>query len=1330
MASFWSITQIIKTGERIKAAWPALGLSMPQMPAGHMEQLWGHASSPKFALSPLAQLAARRATRQGHQKQHLALQKQRLTQAAAMLSRLRRQYKQDLEQTASHYARICQNLARQEADRHALAEQAPRLHADILQIKAAWPSHTVIYKDKLKQALNQAKELKETLAAIDTRIESGRQECSAVKKRLCVLQGNEAQYMKALRDKGLSLAASHKRLMADEAQLFEESRGFNSLNNLKQDIEDFLAQGSGIIAGWEAGRSPLASFQRMRQFLDEAKIKAGHVLRLQGLLKSLDIRLPKRIQALQVWHTRNKALAKEMEQLETELQALTAGLTAENYGQRAGLHFRLTSLKAKLELLLEQQCALDRQCLHLHQAVPRELERGKQWTELWRAAAKEERALLTQAAAWQQEALQEVGRYKERLQKLRPVWREQALHFMECLELWPVLLSKGEEFLVKETEASQREQALNTLVIPAPSVANLLKTPVSFKQCAAAWRRLQPGASQQTAIEAMRQSVDYWLNLLSHSFSEAIRQPLQRENSALSARLLQAEQKNQWFNQSRARTALWLRRMRHHKTAQQSETNRLAQIINDVTRELNQARQYNDNLENSLSYAQQECERQQEAISGLQLQSAAGGLARLEVERLQEKLNLLQRERQAERRRIEDLSHENSRLNAYKHKNEKLIGIVKQRIEQYKEAKLQIEDLAEQNSGFIRLNTENQSLKATIEHLTARGDEYRLRIEELEALGLNVERLEAALARAKRTIKALRGKALERHRLYRQSQQALAGFKEQQERNISLEVKLDHLKDRLEASQRELARLRGDYKEAIKDRDEARASLFRERSVRAGLTTQALQQQVAGQELEQARQDARYWSKLARELQDALQGAPGNREEVKRWQLEAARQAARIVELEGQLDQLSMLLSRQNQEQPHALVMSRQQTDRVLSNLQKARLKLKNAGRSVLHGWALIAVISGSLLLGMPTVSGTAVPANTAPFARELAITSDAAPAANSGRASARIIQPTLGLSLDFRPPRAQQAPLPQWMERYIVSLARHTGLSQTSLQIMAEALWLTRAGDSLESLQNELAGLAWELKIILEASPHIAGELGINGPSTEPLPGQIFNERLFNEYRALGYSPAEALGALGCNLWAEKQAMRLLATPASYAGRVRPIDKVESLTLPQFVDTIGPYIENKIKSFMRERGKITPEFAARYARDLATDIYCAADKFGVPRTFMLAIAHQETFYSNVLGDSRRSASPFQIFAPTKKIIIEALASYGFAAPPSSIRLERHLTLSTYMAAFHLRQLMHRCGSGGAVDSERLLRMYNGGEVYIGLVAKRQAQLAAFLASK
>ncbi len=172
---------------------------------------------------------------------------------------------------------------------------------------------------------------------------------------------------------------------------------------------------------------------------------------------------------------------------------------------------------------------------------------------------------------------------------------------------------------------------------------------------------------------------------------------------------------------------------------------------------------------------------------------------------------------------------------------------------------------------------------------------------------------------------------------------------------------------------------------------------------------------------------------------------------------------------------------------------------------------------------------------------------------------------------------------------------------------------------------------------------------------------------------------------------------------------------------------------LEEFLGRTTPYILARLEGFLRSRGASFAGDLGEYARNLAFDMFCAAKKFEVPVTFLLAIAQQETCYANVLGDNNRSASPFQIFEPTRELIISSMAKSGLFPPPRGTKLERHLTLATFMAAFHLRELMTlaylppRGHRPAAVDMDQVLLRYNGSPRYGAQVGLRQKQLTEFL---
>ncbi len=1372
--------------------WLALGLQPPVLSGADFElmrQFWGRSVAPGLCLQQLSAVIAQHDSGLAQKENRLLQKELQIERAGQTLLQLNKRYKQALDSAQADCAATRQAMVQLGARREQLVLQARRLQTQIAKIKQAWPPHSAIYKDKLKQALIQARGLQETIAKIDERAARFHKQHNQADVRLTALQAGRAQKRDQLRRQSVSLNASRAKVAAEREQLHEAERALLPRRELRQFLQTLLTQAEQIIAGWDPGvAASVASFERMRQALTRAEQLAGRVARLEGLLNMLAQRLPRRAQALQNWYLKSKDLDKKAALLAERLQGLMGQLNGDTYPEQCNgqLLYQLTDIKNQLLPLIETRQELLSRAAQLSKPMPQELERGKRWTEAWRAEAKEQRALLTQALAWQQETLKEIEQASQRLRHVRPAWNEQAAHLMLLADLWPALLACGRKVYGKALWLDKQAKLLQAQPIPAPSVLSLVKTPVSFKPWAASWRRLQPGSELSSSVlQSIEYTVDYWQHMLSQRFSDALHKPLKELNVDLQNKLERSERQKAQLTQARGRTARRLWKSHQGLLTQENKLHDLARAIAEIAHELDLARgenkdltvllqksgeekqevyervaslqQEQQNLQEAnraygqqvarlerdkeytydlLQDARQDHEHDQTLIYDLMAKSRAGEEARASVQRLEGVLAHVQNEQKLERQRIAELLSENTILRAHKAKTEQFVHQAKETLENNKLSQKQIQDLTEQNIALRSQQVQNEHLQEIINQFSLREAHYLTRIENLEAVGLNVERLQNSLGLARRTIKALRGKVLERHRLYRQAQQALAGFKQQRERNISLEVKLEHLENRLAISDKELGQLRADYRQAMKDRDEARANLIMERSVRAALTSQGLQQQALQQALEQAREDARYWSGLARELQEALHQAPSHKNEAKRWKKQAAQSAAQVQELQEKLRELGLLLTQAAKPKANGpaaegqVVISRRQTERLLGSLQETRRKLKHVGRSILHGWLLIAALSGGLILGTPTISGTAG-ISTATLNSSSAAAKQQPPTTAPGNMPARagLVQPSVALRMDFRPARVSQAPLPQWMEKHVAELAHEFMLPFESLRMVAENLWLSEERLSVAALQSALRQLAWQTRQALAQSPYISSALEGQDIMPATMQADMGNDRLFNEYCALGFSPAEALGALGSNLRAKQMLRQTLPSPANYRGRMQPIAEVESLSLHEFVEQISPYIESKVASYMSDRGQAFPGSAGRYARDLAADIYCAATAFDVPRTFMLAIAHQESHYANVLGDSSRSSSPFQIFAPTKRVIIQALARQGFVAPPPAIRLERHITMSAYMAAFHLKQLMHRCSASGYVDTERLLRLYNGGETYAGLVAKRQNQLTGFMAA-
>ncbi len=231
------------------------------------------------------------------------------------------------------------------------------------------------------------------------------------------------------------------------------------------------------------------------------------------------------------------------------------------------------------------------------------------------------------------------------------------------------------------------------------------------------------------------------------------------------------------------------------------------------------------------------------------------------------------------------------------------------------------------------------------------------------------------------------------------------------------------------------------------------------------------------------------------------------------------------------------------------------------------------------------------------------------------------------------------------------------------------------------------------------------------------------------------FRDRLYFDLVAAGMTRRQALVAVVTNARAARALRRTLPRRLVFTGQTRPLPAVEGMTLAGFVQRFSPFIADNCRRYLQARRKKVPANLDHYARRLAFDIYCAAKTFRVPLTLMLNIPHQETYYANVLGDGRRSASPFQIFAPTKRLILSQMSRQAFRVPSPKVKLQNHLTLAAYLAAYHLRQLIDRHSVGvkhgrkvsWRCNLDNVVAAYNGSRKYIRGIKQKRRHLIKYL---
>lgn len=617
-------------------------------------------------------------------------------------------------------------------------------------------------------------------------------------------------------------------------------------------------------------------------------------------------------------------------------------------------------------------------------------------------------------------------------------------------------------------------------------------------------------------------------------------------------------------------------------------------------------------------------------------------------------------------------------------------------------------------------------------------------------------RLSRKLERSQRLAGALKAKSLERHRLLMQARHTLREMDDWRREAEHQQWLLNRTRSELEQARFELSEAKRLMHQANAERDEVHKALAAEKAARARQALDLLEGKAVAAEVAATQSEAGRWASMAQDLAGALtvtglahqEEAAGLRAEVDRLHAEAST----LQEQLGRIAQMVTLADLAAEKPAQAVgvrvtPLSSDQVDQTLDRLAKVRSRLRALGRSTVGHWTAIAALATGLTFAAPSTSSIATLSDAPltsprPVLRHLSQRLTPEPLINLPAKVVRVPEPMGrgGLEVNLLPLKATRQPLSDEVRDQVAALAQKAGLAPRVLITSARAIYAGRA--ALET--QELTELAETARALASRHPIIFRELAQKGlppsakalatvkPAAEKAQG-LFIDRLYSEYRTLGFSPEEALGACAANEHAAKQLGKVWTTPTGYTGQVQPVGAIEKMKLGEFLKRMTPYIKHKLKIFLRQRKMTYSGDLDLYVKNLAFDMYCAAKRFSVPVTFLMAIAHQETWYANVLGDADRSASPFQIYEPTKALIANSMERMGFVPPPTDLRLQHHLTMATYMAAFHLRELMHEAilpstrTQGPRVDMNKVLKRYNGSSRYAGQVAKRKRSLIKFV---
>jgi hypothetical protein len=766
-------------------------------------------------------------------------------------------------------------------------------------------------------------------------------------------------------------------------------------------------------------------------------------------------------------------------------------------------------------------------------------------------------------------------------------------------------------------------------------VTNLSRTPARLKPYGNTLRRQRGRSLDIERLEGLWRVAEYWHGLLVGDMAERIRQPLRRENLALSKRLAELDAEHQ------------------------------------------ELREHADRLDNRLRRSQVERERAMDTIARLE-----------KVSQAHEKL-------------VADSNRLEQELASYRRDHAQALDTIGQ----------------------------------------------------LEKEAVRAEVLAHKLDHESRLSQALRQKSLERHQLYRQSEKQrleLAGWQEEANQRAK---KLAATERRLAWTKAELDRLRLERVEALgeagllENLPEAGQSMAERRARPAGVGSSL------SAELSAARQEAWRWSRLAGDLSAALAVLSSqHRGQTKELTQEVYELRHEASELQQELDTLRVLLvaalsfQADRLPKPDGLTLSPEQVERLLKRLAVARRKLADLGRSTVGQLSLIAALTAGLVLGNPQPPSKATLLEANPRLERPALYQTVHTGRMELAQDAPLTMSAVGMPLhrlmgradlkvDLAPQRYESEKPPAEVARRVTRVAVREGVDPTVLMPIAGLACQQQAPLESAALQR----IAATARGLADNHPVIKHELEQRGEWPRDLEQTTRNSRrgryldkLYTEYRTLGFSPQQALGALAAAEEATLSLKQQWKSPNKFKGKVRPLETMEEMDLATFVRRMAPFIADRAGRFLRSRGADFTGDMAEYSRELAHDMYCAADKFDLPVSVLFAIAHQETWYANVLGDQNRSASPFHIFNPTKLLILDSMARAGYLPPPRTISLERHLTMATYMAAFHLRELMQESWvpsgkGGGYVDMNQVMKRYNGSSAYAGRVAKRQREQVAYL---
>jgi hypothetical protein len=820
-----------------------------------------------------------------------------------------------------------------------------------------------VSKDDIKasaqklESLTQAEaENRVEAAELNRDIESVRNQCLQIRQNLADLQKASDKAKKILDQQRGDLMRQRQALAEKRQALSGLEEAVTRAQNLAR-LHDEILDAAGI------SLSPLliapepepadAPVEAVRASVTRANLAAERIKRLERLLRKQAGSLERIISRAGESLAQARKINQEIEDLETELPKLLSGIVhpgEDLMDQRSKSAARITTLIARLDELSPQAIDAHNELLSFSALIKAGMRRAGKLQRAWRQAGATESGHHARA----RELIESVrlaaelrkNQSQQMAEKIAPIMA--ALSPLRSLELEPQLAQLTSQI------ARLRFESLELKILSVelddglcgPSVGARDKSPISLSPFASALKRM---AAQQVRVEqiySLSVAAQRWFDMAAGPLVNDIRRPAEELARQLSDQVEELTSQKTGLEEIRQRHEAQLGLLRVKLQDEQ-------RVSQDIMDRLDQAHEMLSQQNGILSRYKADVRRSTQESQQVKQE--------LEQERgTSQKLNrLLQETTDSLTRRLNETTKD-------------LTGKLENTTREYEE---KLDRTFWEWDHHLTSTTEyyENELETTRSELTR----------SLAETTLAADSLADHLERSQKLARALKSKSLERHRLYRKSRHALEWMDYWKERALEQEALLGRTRAELDQARSEYEQARGSMTEIAKHRDQAETELAQEREARARQALDLLGGKALSVELAASQGEAGRWAALAGQLAVAL-AASGKAHENHSQELQAQvnQLSSEAAKLKQQLAATAHLMQAAEETVPNSVrpatvtvrvsSMEPEQIYSALDRLGKSRQRLQRIGRSTLGHMAIVAALTGGLVLVPPSTPTTA----------------------------------------------------------------------------------------------------------------------------------------------------------------------------------------------------------------------------------------------------------------------------------------------------------------------------------------------------------------------